>query len=847
LEKGGGAGHRFLKILQAGNDGRACPIAGTNVYRGRRPMHRLVRKSQTQSSFVSGIRERAVRQLGLLILGCGLFSHQAGAAGSTFYESIAEGVDNANAQAITYLQKGIWRTNVADTDMVWQIPSANRARIEIQYVNSSIKRGLIDLVTPITVTIRNTSGVCTVLTFKHIEYGDGGFFSGNSDLKIRGDANCKDADGVVEVEKHLALADSSGEFFKGRIFAALDTSPGAAAISTRRRPQIEKCTDATCTSAVADKGPITQISIYGKTDSAGNPLDPFSLEFKENAVLSLSVNNFLKLKKGSNIVVSQLKYDVVQDRGSATLGVFNALLKNGSLSAGDTTLNFPDNSKIVFQNVKLDGSSSALKISRGSFDGYLASGSVINLNSNPKTPSKIVLDRAAVKFDGIEASFQGRNRTVSAQFGSLDTQIVSAELWFSASNSIRLGYTKIHFDLGCPAGAPASCLPVSWGTDGTALSGKLTGLATDIKGGQLGLNNVGVINLDGGKILSGELALDTRKKNPLVGRIDEFTLQASAQNLSLDSGNKIRVATVKLASNDMQFVPDDPYPVGHLKVDGTVNGATIDGVGDITIANAVLDAVISRVANDELRVDTAALNGLIVVRYDNTRRGNVDFKVADARYYRGQGDGKLTMTARDFKYDLRTPDGSEHPECCGDLGMKADIDIKQMVANLAADPVTIDAEIKSAAGKWQVIPKGPIGLGVSVTVADQEAIDMKIRWKVGSTEICHPHLRTDAKTYRLTGTGSFSLGSDGGRFAISNASINEGLSTRIEDNCTQISQLICGIIGGVITGNPIGGAAAAIMCGNEVDKYRHQATEGIRDKSVEEVSKFHYESTFGGS
>jgi len=37
------------------------------------------------------------------------------------------------------------------------------------------------------------------------------------------------------------------------------------------------------------------------------------------------------------------------------------------------------------------------------------------------------------------------------------------------------------------------------------------------------------------------------------------------------------------------------------------------------------------------------------------------------------------------------------------------------------------------------------------------------------------------------------------------------------------------------------------MCGNEVDKYRHQATEGIRDKSVEEVSKFHYESTFGGS
>jgi hypothetical protein len=205
------------------------------------------------------------------------------------------------------------------------------------------------------------------------------------------------------------------------------------------------------------------------------------------------------------------------------------------------------------------------------------------------------------------------------------------------------------------------------------------------------------------------------------------------------------------------------------------------------------------------------------------------------------------MTARDFKYDLRTPGGSEHPECCGDLGMKADVDIKELVVNLAADPVTVDAEIKSAAGKWQIIPKGTIPLAVSATVADQEGVDMKIRWKVGSTLICHPRLRTDAKTYRMTGTGTFSVGSDGGRFAISNASISEGLSTRIEDNCGEVSQLLCGIIGTIISGNPIGGAAAAVMCGKEVDKYRHQATDGIRDKSVEEVSKFRYESTFGGS
>ncbi|MFB9268379.1 hypothetical protein ACFFWD_35575 [Bradyrhizobium erythrophlei] len=792
-------------------------------------------------------RGRVAQAFGLLTVICGLSSSQASAAGASFYESIAAGVDNANAQAIAYLQKGIWRTNVADTEMIWQISSANRARIEIEYAKSQVKRGLVDLINPITVTIRNTSGVCTVLTFKHIEYGEGGFFSGNSDLKIKGDANCKDADGVVEAEKHLALANDSSDFFQGRIFAALDASPAIAALSSRGKPPVEKCNNATCSSATPDKGPITQVSIYGKTDSAGNPLAPFALEFKDNAVIPLSVNNFLKLKQGSKVIVTQLKYDLVQERGSATLGQLTALLKGGTLSAGDTTLNFPEGSQIVFQNASLDAANGQLKVSRGSFEGYLASGSVLSINSNPKTPSNVVLDRAAVKLDGIEATFQGKNRTVSAQFGSFDTQIVSAELWFSPSNSVRLGYTNLHFDLGCPAGAPAGCLPINWGPNGTALSGKLTGLASDIKGGQLALNNAGVVQIDGGKILSGELAIDTRKKdNLLLGRIDEFTLEASAQNISLDAANKIRVARVKLTSNDILFVQDDPYPVGHLKVEGGVNGATVDGIGDIVVSNAALDATISRVAGDELRVDTAALNGLIVVRYDSNRRGNVDFKVTDARYYRGQGDGKLSMTARDFKYDLRSPRGSEHPECCGDLGFKSDVDVKEMVVNLAADPIQIDAEIKSAAGKWQIVPKGSIGLGVSASVADQEAVDMKIREKVGSTLICHPHLRTDAKTYRITGTGTFSVGSGGGRLAITNASINEGLSTRVEDNCGTVAQLLCGIVGTIISGNPIGGAAAAIMCGKEVDKYRNMATDEIKNKSVEEVSKFRYESTFGG-
>jgi hypothetical protein len=167
---------------------------------------------------------------------CGL-PHSASASGASFYDSVVAGIAKANAQAMVYLKKGVWRTNVADTDMIWDIQSSNRARIEVAYKNGQISRGLVDLIAPITVTIRNTTGVCTVIRFKHLEYGDGGFFQGNSDLKIVGSSNCNDASGVVEVEKHLALTNDPADFFRGRIFTSLSNAPiGAANLS---RPPIE--------------------------------------------------------------------------------------------------------------------------------------------------------------------------------------------------------------------------------------------------------------------------------------------------------------------------------------------------------------------------------------------------------------------------------------------------------------------------------------------------------------------------------------------------------------------------------------------------------------------------------
>jgi hypothetical protein len=217
-----------------------------------------------------------------------------------------------------------------------------------------------------------------------------------------------------------------------------------------------------------------------------------------------------------------------------------------------------------------------------------------------------------------------------------------------------------------------------------------------------------VIQIDNGKITANGLEIDTRRKDtPVIGRIDQIELNVSAQNISLDDKNKVRAATVGIKSNDVVFVENDPYPVGHMKVSGQVNGATVFGIGDIVISNASIDAAISRVEKDELRVDTASLDGLSIVSYGQNRRGNVKFKVVDARYYWGQGDGKLSMSVTNFGYDMQTPSGSEHPECCGDLGFKSDIDIKAITVKFAADPIQIDAEILSAAGKWEIKPKHP--------------------------------------------------------------------------------------------------------------------------------------------
>jgi hypothetical protein len=771
--------------------------------------------------------------------------NQAIAAGSTFYDSLAAGVKNANAQAVVYLKKGVWRTNVADTEMIWSIAGTNRGRMEIEYKNENIKRGMIDLINPITVTVRNAGGACTVLTFKHIEYTGTGLFSGNSDLKIVGGAGCNDPDGMIEIEKHLALTNDAARFFRGKVFTSLAPLPNNV---TSSRPPIEICADPKCTSTQADIGPITLIQLYGTADSNGNPLQPFAVDFKENTVLSLGTNNFLQLRDGSHVQVSQLRYDLVQSRGSATLSDLTALLKGGTLSAGHTSINFPNGSKIKFDDVALDAAKSSLTISRGNFDGQIASGSIINLNSSSGKLSKLVLDGAKVKLLGLSGTFQGTQQSLAAQYGSLEAQITSADLWFGASSEVVLGYTTLRLDLGCPPTSPSpSCLPIAWSNQGTSLSGQITAFNSDITAGQFGLNNLGVIRLQGGKIKAGDLALDTRKKDePITGKFTEVSVSASSQDLLLDTKNKIKFAHIDLTSNDLEFVSNDTYPIGHLTIKGQINGGTMDGLGDIAVANAnaKLDSVISRTANDEIRVDTAEVSGSLKILYDQSRVGNVDFSLKDARYYHGQGDAKLSMNAHDFTYDLRTPSGSEHPECCGDLGFKSDIDIKSFLVQFAAAPLNIDAEVKAAGGTWTIKPTHPIPVTAQVHIGEQLGVDAKLRSKVGSTLICEPLLKTDNHDYTIVATGNFSVSSSGGNVSVSGASINEGLATHIDNKCDDVAKVLCGIIGTIISGNPIGGAAAAIMCGNEVSKYERQATDSIRDKSVEEVSKLHYQSSF---
>jgi hypothetical protein len=243
------------------------------------------------------------------------------------------------------------------------------------------------------------------------------FFQGNSDLKIVGSSNCNDASGVVEVEKHLALTNDPADFFRGRIFTSLSKAPiGAANLS---RPPIESCSDKSCKTTHPDNGPITLARFYGSADSRGKPIKPFAVDFKENTVIPLSSNNFLKLRTGSHIDIGQLEYDVIQSKGKAVLSELRAVLKDGTLAAGDTTLKFPDGSDILFSEVALDANKDLVAVSRGSFEGVLTNGSVISLGSTKDRPSKINLDRATAQLDGISAVFKGNSRTISASMEHL--------------------------------------------------------------------------------------------------------------------------------------------------------------------------------------------------------------------------------------------------------------------------------------------------------------------------------------------------------------------------------------------------------------------------------------------
>src|SRR5690349_7120689 len=78
------------------------------------------------------------------------------------YDSIANAVDSAQAQAYVTLAKGTYRSRTGDADVRWVIPTDEIAKVSFRYGAGTLQAARIDFgMNPTFATFRTSDGNCT--------------------------------------------------------------------------------------------------------------------------------------------------------------------------------------------------------------------------------------------------------------------------------------------------------------------------------------------------------------------------------------------------------------------------------------------------------------------------------------------------------------------------------------------------------------------------------------------------------------------------------------------------------------------------------------------------------------
>lgn len=751
-------------------------------------------------------------------------------ARSEYLDTVLAAIENSNAQAHLYFDKGTYRAIRGDVQMTLEVPANQRALMKFAIVRRNLQRGTLSFQSPVFLTVRK-DGSCVRLEIRRIDY-ENGLPASTSQWTMRpisGVApalSCNDSEGLINLDSVVGANTDPAAFFKGAVFNSSSA--------------IRKCTTSACTQTTTGQ-PISRATFFSDGDQQ-NTLAAFAVSFADGSVIALPERGYLKLAGGSGAQFDALDYYLPRDEGDALLSKFRVTVQDGAITSGSTVLWLAPSTQVALEQIQMKRQGNQFSIARGSVLGELGRGSTVVLSTNQARSSLINVMGARVQLAGLTyLSADGRNELAFAR-GNFDAQLQSADLWMNELTNIRLGYTNLNLILGCADPAlPPNCPGARWTNDAVEVRGLIQAFATQIDGGQFPISNVGSTRIARGRIEADALQLDsTNRVSPITGLIKTVELAFEGDDLLLDRSTRVTAARVDLKSTNLTFTPRESLPIGIISLEGSVTRATAEGIGRVDLTDATAKLKIERRENDEPRISEGELSAKTKMRLEGGSYASGSIDLRDVRYHHGEGNGNLRLSVDEGRYTFTTPGGRKTEG--GDLA-RVEINVKpiDIEVGLRSPFVLGPTRIEAAYSRWSIarVTNSPLRLYLKIPAG--ELVYAPVRGPVGT--ICAPKVNLLGQRSSLNAQVDAFASNQGGGVKVHDAEVSEPVQADVDDRgCSEAAGLICGVIGSVA--GPIGAAALAMICASRVEEGEAQLEEQIRTRSLELVEDFHYDFTF---
>lgn len=773
----------------------------------------------------------------LLLLFC--IATSAAQAADATYESLANAIDTARAQANIELRKGVYRSKADDSNVTWVIKNNQVAKLNFFFGGGTLQSALLDFGNqPTHITFRSSQGACARFRVRKIVVGPGGFIDPSSEITLSPDATCKVSDSgfQTQIGSVLGIQPIASEFFKGRPFTA-----------DRMCQEGTPCFNKAPPPAIS--GPVRRVVFYRTTDENGKPTsDAFSVRLKPEQSIQLPSGNYIKVYGDSGVSISRLEYDVGSDKGIALLEKLSLLVSEGNLTFGGTSLNLARGGTLSFDNMLIGTNNNDIEMKNGSFRGAIGDGSIIRLEDSGGRNSLITIQNAEATLNGLNISFIGGKGTFSGVSGGFNLVTKASRLTLSDNSLVLLQSGNLRLNLACSAGGP-ECRPFKWDSDGgVSIKGTIAGAAVHLApGGYITFPGQNKLLIAGGQMLTDILTVDTDDKvTPITGRLQNLALRLEAQDWKIDQSSSIRAANFELASTTLQLQKGDPFPVGEVSLAATVSDFTAQGLGSVKFITATgeLKAIVKRAYMDDPKFEGSVHGKVQATPAQPDSMVKVSFAAREIRYYRGYGTAKL-----DFQIDEASATFSTPPERRneGIPGGRFELTAYSVPLHFAlTSPFGFsNADVSVENGKWAAKNIDDVFIGIRLTVPSMVAASAQHQLGGGELKVpykdtpCRPEASTVGSNYTISGKADFKFGEKMRKVVTHDFTIDRPLEIDLDSsNCNAVAFIACGLLGSIL--NPVLGVAAALACNKKVEEAKVDFQTKVREKSYEYVDKLNF-------